>query len=194
MAGTTKTKAERSTLGRPTPLWVISLFVSLTETVLSVAVIQTTGLVQLILTLFVIIFAILVAGAFFVILWFRSWVFYSPGEYGNVDPEKYVDAVAHAQARITNVTTITADVKEEITPVGNPDQMQLLFKVVGPSWQKSTKAMEAGTGCIVQVSTQLLNLDVSTSVAEGVVFVPKVRIAKDGDGKGRHLTSVEDGK
>ena len=56
--------------GKPlTPLWVISLFVSLTEAVLGIAETKTTGGVQLALTVFVIAFPSIIAGAFFAVLW-----------------------------------------------------------------------------------------------------------------------------
>lgn len=76
-----------------TPLWVISLFVSLSETVLGVAVTQTTGNIQAALTAFVIAFPLLVAGAFFVILWSRPEVLYAPTEYG-----KQTDVTSFAKA------------------------------------------------------------------------------------------------
>lgn len=76
-----------------TPLLVISLFISLTETVLGIGVIQTTGGIQIALTVFVIVFPLLIATAFFVILWNRNYVFYSPNEYGQQDVKQYVEAM-----------------------------------------------------------------------------------------------------
>lgn len=52
-----------------------------------------TYAVQVALTVFVILFAILVAVAFFMILWHRPFVFYSPSEYGDVDPTKFIHAI-----------------------------------------------------------------------------------------------------
>lgn len=63
--------------GKITPLWIVAAFVTLTETVLSYALTQVDDGVQVALTVFVITYAILVAGAFFVILWNRPYVFYS---------------------------------------------------------------------------------------------------------------------
>jgi len=77
-----------------TPLWIIALFVSLTETVLGTAVIQTTGGIQIALTVFVLFFPLLIAGAFFLILWNRPYVLYPPTEYGNqTDISSYVNAI-----------------------------------------------------------------------------------------------------
>lgn len=64
------------------PLWVIALFISLTETVITVGVLHTSDGVQLALTIFVLLFPLLIAGLFFFILWNKSWVLYSPAEYG----------------------------------------------------------------------------------------------------------------
>ena len=109
-----------------TPLWIVSLFLTLTETVLGVAVTQTGGAVQVALTSFVLVFPIAVATVFFLILWNRPWVFYSPGEYGDTDVRRYVDALA--EAKFSRPATRTADVPGEITVVGNPDRFRLLFK------------------------------------------------------------------
>ncbi len=77
-----------------TPLWIIALFVSLTETVLGIALTQSTGGVRIALTSFAIVFPLLTAGAFFGILWFRPWVLFSPLEYGpHTDVGKYVGAM-----------------------------------------------------------------------------------------------------
>ena len=150
------------------------------------SVTQTVGGVQLALTVFVLGFPLGVAAAFFLILWSRPWVFYSPGEYGDTDVGHYVDALA--QAKFSRATTRTADVPGEVTVVGNPDQFHLLFKAAGTWWQKSTKAMDVGLGCVVQVSSEVLNPDGSVSVAEAVAFVPGVQIEEDADGQGRHLS------
>lgn len=83
----------KSSPSRVTPLWIVAAFVTLTETVLGYALTQVSGGVQIALTSFVIVFALLVAGAFFFILWSRPYVFYSPAEYGTTDPKHFVDAM-----------------------------------------------------------------------------------------------------
>jgi hypothetical protein len=102
---------------------------------------------------------------------------------------RYVDALA--QAKFSKAVTRTAEVPGDITVVGNPDQFRLLFKAAGTWWQKSTKAMDVGTGCVVQVSSEVLNPDGSVNVAEAVAFVPGARIAEDEVGTGRHLRPAE---
>ena len=72
-----------------TPLWAVATFLTLTEVTLVYAVTQVGGGIQIALTTFVICFALLVFGAFFAILWNRPWVFYSPSEYGNINPKDF---------------------------------------------------------------------------------------------------------
>jgi hypothetical protein len=89
---TQKSLGKRSSM---TPLWVISIFVSLCEVVAGLAVIQAEGGVQITLTVFVVVFPLLVAGAFFTILWFKPYVFYPPTEFGaGTNVSEYVQALA----------------------------------------------------------------------------------------------------
>jgi hypothetical protein len=86
-------KTQPDSKWRLTPLGIVAAFVTLTESVLGLALTQVTGGVQTALTVFVIAFALLVAGAFFLILWFRAFVFYSPSEFGTMDPKSFIDAM-----------------------------------------------------------------------------------------------------
>ena len=76
----------------------------------------------------------------------------------------------------------------DIEVVGNGDMFQLLCKASSEAegWMKSTKAMQAGAGCLVQVTTQQRNPDGSYTVAEALSFVPEVTIVDDVNG-GRKL-------
>src|SRR5512146_472431 len=66
-----------------TPLWVIASFVSLTEVVTGIAVTQAQDATQVALVVFVVAFPVLVASAFFFVLWHRPYVLYPPTEYGS---------------------------------------------------------------------------------------------------------------
>lgn len=72
----------------------------------------------------------------------------------------------------------------DIAVVGNGDLFQLLCKASSQEegWMKSTKAMETGTGCVVQVTTQQRNPDGSYAVAEALTFVPGVWIRESENG------------
>lgn len=65
-----------------TPLWLIAGFLSLTEIIAGIAATQTTGGAQISLVFFVCSFPILVASAFFYILWHKPYVLYPPGDFG----------------------------------------------------------------------------------------------------------------
>ncbi|MCG2786762.1 MAG: hypothetical protein L6461_16850, partial [Anaerolineae bacterium] len=78
-----------------TPLWIVSIFVALVEAIAGFAIINTVGTVQITLTIFVIVYALLVAIAFFLILWKKPFVFYSPTEYGqSITPQEYINALS----------------------------------------------------------------------------------------------------
>ena len=64
------------------------------------------------------------------------------------------------------------------------DLFKLLSKASSKAegWMKSTKAMNAGSGAVVQVTTQQKNPDGSYSVAEAVTYVPNCSVTSRGDG------------
>ena len=72
----------------------------------------------------------------------------------------------------------TSENVKDVVFWGNGDTFQLLVKVSSEAegWMKSTKAMETGAGCIVQVTTQQRNPDGSYALAEAITFVPGVII------------------
>lgn len=84
------------------------------------------------------------------------------------------------------IVTKTDDSKDKIVTFGNPDRFKLLFKAESRTWNKSTKAMEVGNGCIVQVSSKQLTPE-GWRIAEAVAYVPDVEIHEEPDGKGRYL-------
>lgn len=98
-----------------TPLWVISLFLSLTEGVLGVGVIQTSGDIQVALAWFVIGFPIAVAIAFFAILWFKPYVLYSPFEFGSADDAAtFIEAISRDAKKIQDKALEVAETAKEI--------------------------------------------------------------------------------
>lgn len=61
---------------------------------------------------------------------------------------------------------------------GNGDAWKLICKASSTEqgWMKSTKAMQVGDGCLVQVTTQQKNPDGSWAIAEALAFVPGISI------------------
>jgi hypothetical protein len=81
------------------PLWIIAIFLSFSETILGIAVTQTSGGIRVALTVFVIVFPAIVCGVFFLILWNRPYVFYPPAEFsGDVGVQAYVEAMHYRGA------------------------------------------------------------------------------------------------
>ena len=81
---------------------------------------------------------------------------------------------------------------KDIEVVGNGDSFRLLCKASSEDegWMKSSKAMEIpGVGCIVQVTTQQRNIDLTYSVAEALTFVPNTKLIDD-ENSGCRLISV----
>jgi len=109
-----------------TPLWVVSIFVSLTETVLGIGVIQTSGSIQIALTVFVITFAPLVALGFFLVLWFRPYVFYPPAEFAQVDVSTYVAAMRNSSLASGN--RLYSQVEQAVRSVLSSQDTVLTFK------------------------------------------------------------------
>jgi len=90
---------------------------------------------------------------------------------------------------LTNTTANQAkDNVKDIQFWGNGDTFKLISKASSQNegWMKSTKAMEIpGLGCVVQVTTQQKNPDLSYSLAEAITFVPYVRINEVTDQAGK---------
>ena len=91
----------------------------------------------------------------------------------------------------TDVNGAHKNVKD-IVVFGNGDMFQLLCKASSQEegWMKSTKAMQTPSGCVVQVTTQQRNIDLTYSVAEALTFVPGVKVADDTENGGRKLVEI----
>lgn len=100
------------------PLWVISLFLGLSELTVGVATTQATGWVQGMLAIFAVAFPILVATAFFLILWRRPPVLYAPREFGGeVNVTEYVKAMDTFNRRSLEIVgTAVAATVESVGP------------------------------------------------------------------------------
>lgn len=83
----------------------------------------------------------------------------------------------------TNVLEAKQNVSD-IKVFGNGDLFELICKASSEQqgWMKSTKAMQTPHGCVVQVTTQQKNIDLTYSVAEALAFVPGVAIKVDDNG------------
>lgn len=92
---------------------------------------------------------------------------------------------------VTSVEDAAQGKVSDIVVVGNGNMFQLLCKASSQDqgWMKSAKACDVGHGCLVQVTTQQRNIDLTYSVAEALTYVPGVQIVDDVNG-GRKLVPL----
>jgi|TARA_Y100000310_G_scaffold12531_2_gene12909 hypothetical protein len=74
---------------------------------------------------------------------------------------------------------------KDIKVFGNGDLFKLISKASSEKegWMKSTKAMIAGSGVVIQVTTQQRNNNGTYSIAEALTYVPNVSIYGDGENR-----------
>lgn len=143
----------------PTPLWVISLFVSLTELVTGYAVTRATGDVQVALTAFAIAFPSVIALAFFLVLWFKNYVFWPPSEFsGAVDVTRYVEAM---QRRTIDQQRIHLIIREAVaTALDQTKETTVSELITGDADRAVEKVTQAALAkvdaSIVSVKTETL--------------------------------------
>lgn len=91
-----------------------------------------------------------------------------------------------------NIIGETSDLKE-VETIGSPDRFKVLIKAQGISpatksfFIKSTKAMEVPGGCIIQVSSEVIRPDGSSTIAEALTFVPGKLAIKEDVNQGRYI-------
>ena len=81
-----------------TPLGIIALFLSVSETVAGITTALTEGALQIAFGTFAITFPLIIAASFFVLLWKKNHVLYPPSEFGNdTTVGEFVDAMHRSQ-------------------------------------------------------------------------------------------------
>jgi hypothetical protein len=85
----------------------------------------------------------------------------------------------------TTANGATKNVKD-IVFWGDGDTFKLISKASSEmeGWMKSTKAMKAGSGVVVQVTTQQRNIDGTYSLSDAITFVPHCQIKEVTDENG----------
>lgn len=96
------------------PLWVISLFLGLSQVTVTIATTQATGWIQAMLAIFAVTFPTLVSIVFFTVLWRNNKVLYAPREFADgTTVHDFADAmsgntqrsVAIVEATLQSLTT-----------------------------------------------------------------------------------------
>ncbi|WP_146022209.1 hypothetical protein [Streptomyces sp. CB02959] len=100
------------------PLWIISLFLGLSETTAGVVAALASGWVQGALTLFAIVFPLLVSGAFFTVLWRKPEVLYAPGDFPeHVPVGTYVDGMRRgSRGQVELLEEVVRETLESVLP------------------------------------------------------------------------------
>jgi len=99
------------------PLWIISLFLGVSEVTAGIAATQSTGWVQGLLAIFAAVFPLGVAAAFFVILWRRPFVLYAPGDYSeHTTVTAFVEAMRGPYQPVAAVEEVARSAVEAVLP------------------------------------------------------------------------------
>jgi hypothetical protein len=107
----------------PSPLWIIALFIALSEVVAGVAAITTDGTTRLIFAIFAVTFPIVVLASFVWLLLKHPGNLYSPWQYtAQTSVESYVSALRRERRDFT--TVIGAALTEAVTTAVEPRDAQ----------------------------------------------------------------------
>lgn len=100
------------------PLWIISLFLGLSETTVGVVAALASGWVQGVLATFAVTFPVLVSGAFFATLWRKPEVLYAPGDFPeHVSVGTYVDGMRRgSRGQVELLEEVVRDTLESVLP------------------------------------------------------------------------------
>jgi hypothetical protein len=86
------------------PLWVISLFLGMSEVAVTIAITQAGGWIQALLAIFAVVFPTLVAAAFFYILWYDNKILYAPQDFAEgTTVTEYAEAMSRTARRSVNI-------------------------------------------------------------------------------------------
>ncbi len=112
------------------PLWIISLFLTVSEAAAGTAATQTQGWLQAVLVLFSVAFPVGVASAFFAILVQRPYVLYAPKDYSkNPSVRDFVSALNTSRNRsVENMEASIRSAMEEVIPRMFDARMSALSK------------------------------------------------------------------
>lgn len=148
----------------PTPLGIIAIFVGLAETVAGLAAIMTDGVIQYIFATFAVLYPILIAGAFFRILWSRAHVFYPPQAYGNsVDVSRFAEAMRSQTLSYQELQVLVRQTIEETLTSDKAQDVVLQVRESPSSAVQSTLARAAGelaSEAVVRLQQSVITVDV----------------------------------
>lgn len=101
------------------PIWVISLFLGLSEVTTGVVATQSHDWVQAVFTIFSVAFPCVVMALFFIVLWKKPYVLYAPRDFAeSVDVVAFVDAMSKSVRRGVEVAQSAAASSAEVMATG----------------------------------------------------------------------------
>jgi hypothetical protein len=101
------------------PLWIISLFLGLSEVTVGLAATQVDGWLQATLAIFSIAFPLSVAAAFFYTLWQRPGILYAPRDYGGETTVRdYVTELSNYTRR--SIDVVENAIRSSANAAGSP--------------------------------------------------------------------------
>ncbi|MEV6627285.1 hypothetical protein AB0M83_26355 [Amycolatopsis sp. NPDC051106] len=170
--------ARQSGPGVRSPLWVISLFLGLSETIVTVVLLKASGWIQGLLAVFATGFPLVTAIGFFILLWCKPEVLYAPGDYG---PETTVAEFTTALTRRARSEIKTAEsiirstsesLESELTKLGadKPAQEEIIDSITNAI---RNNVIHVKIDEIVQGTDEVAELlvDDTTTVQEFLDFV-----------------------
>lgn len=154
------------------PLWIISLFLGVSEVTVGIAATQSAGWIQGLLALFAVLFPVGVATAFFVILWLRPFVLYAPGDFSeHTTVTAYVEAMRAPYQPVAAVEEVARHAVEAMRPWmgdGHATAVTHAMNVVREDLARRTITVDVGAALGLTSSGNLLvniPVDEKTSVA-----------------------------
>jgi hypothetical protein len=152
------------------PLWIVSLFLGVSEVALATASTQTSGGIQVVYTAFAVSYPVLVTVCFFLVLWNRPQVLYAPRDFpAEVSPAAFTEAINSRRERVRTLElevarrdAVTATTLEE---AGATD----LVERVREAQQESEVHIELADGN--QLRQMSFTADANTTAQEFLNFI-----------------------
>jgi len=150
------------------PLWIISLFLGLSEVTVGVVATQASGWIQGLLAVFSMVFPIGTAMAFFYVLWHKPYVLYAPRDYSkDTNVATFVDAMTVSRlSRKSHAREIDIAVRSTVETVMEN------YAVRSDGWQDQSSMEQAVRESLVAFERMHVYIDSSEAAALHVGSVP----------------------
>ncbi|MFI5914328.1 hypothetical protein [Dactylosporangium sp. NPDC051541] len=132
------------------PLWIVSLFLGLSELTAGVAAASTSGWVQGLFAIFSVAFPVLIAVGLFVILWKRPFVLYAPGDFSRHTPvESFVNAMR-------SPSTVTVTSIQSVDVAAATAAASALDRIGAEKYIEASEIHEITTAAVAEARRELI--------------------------------------